>query len=74
MDACRWVYRPGINDSAWATATCDHICRPLTRLGLKLKDNESIGCADWYNGRNCPGCGKPIRMDYVLIGPCIQEV
>ena len=62
---CRWVYRPGTNNSCWAVATCDHIMRYLSRINPK--DNESIGCADWYNGKLCYGCGKPIQMDYTLI-------
>ena len=64
-ETCRWVYRPGKHNSCWAVGTCDHITRYLSKLSPK--DNEKIGCADWYNGRMCPGCGKTIKIDYVLI-------
>ena len=65
MESCRWIYRPGTNNSCLAVATCDHVMRYLSRINPM--DNESIGCADWYNGKLCPGCSRIIQMDYTLI-------
>ena len=74
MSTCEWIYRPGRNCSMWATAKCDNVCRPLTRLGLSVPNNEKEGCADWYNGRMCPKCGNAIHMNYDLIKTGVKVV
>ena len=61
---CRWIYRPGTNNSHWANTTCKGGFNPLTRI----KNCEPyVGVADFYNGKICMVCGKPIQMDYALI-------
>ena len=62
---CRWIYRPGTNNSHWANTTC----KPGFNYLSRLKDGSpsSVGCANWYNGKECPICGKPIKMDYSII-------
>ena len=61
---CRWVYRPGTAGSHWAFTTC----KKGFNLLSKIKGEESeVGCADVYNGRLCPICGRAIRIDYCII-------
>lgn len=61
---CRWIYRPGNNNSHWAHTTC----KPGFNYLSKIIGTESkVGCADVYNGRRCPICGKNIRINYCII-------
>lgn len=61
---CRWIYRPGFNNSHWAYTTCKKGFNYLSRL----QHSESyIGVADYYNNKQCPICGKRIKMDYSII-------
>lgn len=61
---CRWIYRPGTDNSHWAMTTCKKGFNYLS----KLNDLESyVGVANYYNGRSCPICGKSIKMDYSII-------
>lgn len=64
VGTCRWVYRPGTNDSHWARRNCDKDYVPLTKI---VKKEPCIGIADYYNGRLCPRCGRIIQVDYVLL-------
>lgn len=61
---CKWIYRPGTDNSHWADTTCKKGFNALTRI----KNCEPyVGVADFYNGKKCTICGKPIQMDYTLI-------
>ena len=61
---CRWVYRPGTNNSHWANTTCVGGFNYLSRI----KNCESyIGVADFYNNTQCPICKKPVKIDYSYI-------
>ena len=64
---CEWVYRPGTGDTHWAYTTCRPGYNPLTRI----KPCEPfVGCADLYNGKSCPICNRPIKMNYGIIELC----
>ena len=64
-ETCKWIYRPGIREiDHFAVATCDHDTKYLSKItGAK----QEVGCADFYNGKMCPVCKKPIKMDYVFM-------
>jgi len=64
MDNCIWIYRPGNNNSHWAMTTCVKGFNYLSKIS---SCDQVVGCADLYNNRQCPICGKPIKMDYRLI-------
>lgn len=62
---CRWVFRPGIgNLTHFARADCDHDYKALTKCS---NVEPKPGCADCYNGRLCPVCKRPIKIDYWLV-------
>lgn len=61
---CRWIYRPGTNNSHWAYTACKKGFNPLTRIPAS---EPFIGCADFYNNKLCPICDRPICIDYVVI-------
>lgn len=58
---CKWVVRPGNNNSLWAHTPCKHGFNPLTKVH-RLSDVE-----DAYNGRLCPICGRTIKIDMSLM-------
>lgn len=61
---CNWIYRPGTNSSHWAKSSCRKGFNYLSRI----KNCESyIGVADYYNNKQCPVCGKPIKIDYCIL-------
>lgn len=61
---CKWIYSSGTNNSHWAHTTCRSGFNYLS----KIKECEPyVGVADYYNDKQCPICGKPIKMDYGLI-------
>ena len=62
---CRWIYRPGTNGSHHARISCNGQFNYLSKL-ISVKESY-VGVADEYNGRLCPACGRPIRMDYCII-------
>ena len=62
-DYCTWVFRPGYDGIHFAKARCDG---DFKELSIRIRDPKP-GCADWYNGRRCPVCKRPIRMDYWII-------
>lgn len=66
MDICRWVYTPGTNNSHWAHPSCAKSgeFNYLSRVTSKV---QVPGCADCYNNKVCPECGKIIVIDYRLI-------
>lgn len=66
-EKCRWIYRPGTNNSHWAFTTCKSGFNYLSKLS---NSEPYVGVADYYNGKQCPICGKPIEMDYSLIDGC----
>ena len=61
---CRWIYRPGLNNSHWAYTTCKRGFNYLSKLH---NSDPYIGVADYYNNSQCPICGKRIKMDYSII-------
>lgn len=62
---CKYQYRPGVNQSHWAYASCDISDAPLY-LSRISSHSQEVGCADWYNGRQCCRCETTITMDYSL--------
>jgi hypothetical protein len=69
-EKCRWVYRPGTNNSHWANTKCKGGFNYLSRL----KNSEPYaGVADYYNNKLCPICGKPIEMDYSLVNDFVNK-
>lgn len=63
-ESCKWIYRDGTHDSHWAVTTCKRGYNPLTKI---KKCSPYIGVADFYNGKECPICRKPIEMDYAIL-------
>ena len=63
---CEWEYRPGIGNTHWALTTCSRGFNYLSRLNLS---EPAVGCADFYNGRICPICGKTIKVTYSYLIP-----
>lgn len=63
-EKCKWIYRPGLNNSHWAYTTCEGGFNYLSKL---LNSEPYIGVADYYNGKQCPICGKCIEINYDLI-------
>lgn len=61
---CKWLYRPGVNGSHFASASCDGSIKYLSKIP---QDAARPGIADFYNGRCCPSCDHPIQMDYSLL-------
>ena len=61
---CRWIYRPGTNNSHWANTTCKPGFNYLSKI---IGAKSVVGCADIYNNCLCPICGKLIKIDYSLI-------
>ena len=59
-DYCTWVFRPGYDGIHFAKARCDG---DFKELSIRIRDPKP-GCADWYNGRRCPVCRRPIKIDY----------
>lgn len=64
MDNCKWIYRPGTDNSHFAMATCDSSMKYLSKIPNSPPEK---GCCDFYNGATCPSCSKPISMDYRMI-------
>lgn len=62
---CRWIYRPGTNGSHWAMASCDHSFKYLSKI--RNDTPQLLGCADFYNGKLCPSCGKIVEVEYTLV-------
>lgn len=69
MDTCKWIYRPGVNNSHFAMTPCKKGFNYLS----KIPNSEPyIGVADFYNGKQCPICNKPIEIKYdVIKNTCI---
>ena len=67
---CRWIYRPGIENSHWAM-TCKKTFNYLSKID---HCEPYIGCADVYNDRLCPICNRPIKMDYCIIENIVSEI
>ena len=65
---CKWVIRPGTNNSFWAHTPCKHGYNPLTKV-KRVSDIE-----DTYNGRSCPICGRPIHIDLSLMSKEVYEI
>lgn len=64
---CRWIYRPGTYGSHWAHPECT-IGGYLVYLSkVPVETNQTVGCADMYNNKQCPNCRRSISMDYGLI-------
>ena len=63
-ETCRWIYRPGTNNTHWAMTTCKKGYNYLSKLN---GSEPYVGVADSYNGRMCPICKKSIKMDYSII-------
>lgn len=68
---CRWIYRPGINNSHWAMTTCKKGFNYLSKIN---HCEPYIGCADAYNNRLCPICNKSIKIDYCIIDNKALEI
>jgi hypothetical protein len=66
MNNCVWFYRPGILNSHWAHPSCAK-SGEFNYLSRITSKEQAPGCADYYNNKACPECGKPIVMDYRLI-------
>ena len=66
MDTCRWIYIPGTNNSHWAHPSCAK-SGAINYLSRVVSKEQVPGCADYYNNKTCPECGKIIIMDYGLI-------
>lgn len=59
---CKWFYRPAVHEGDhFAIASCDHGSKYLSKI---IGEPQEIGVADFYNGKQCPSCGRAIRMDY----------
>lgn len=64
-ESCKWIYRPGTDDSHWAIAACDKSHKYLSKIPHGA---SRPGIANFYNGRLCPSCDHPIQMDYSFLG------
>lgn len=65
---CKWVVRPGTNDSLWARTPCKSGFNPLTRV-TRVSDIK-----DAYEGRLCPICGRRIHIDLSLMSKEVYEI
>lgn len=65
MDNCIWIYRPGTNGLHLAISSCDHKIKYLSKITENVPQSEN--CADEYNNRLCPTCGKVIQLDYSIL-------
>lgn len=62
---CRWIYRPGTNNSHFAVIGCKKQINYLSKIWNEKEQCE--GVADVYNNRLCPVCERPIKMDYCIV-------
>lgn len=58
---CKWVARPGWNNSFWAYTTCKKGFNYLSKIS-RAKDIKVV-----YDGRICPICGKIIECNIELV-------
>ena len=63
---CKWVVRPGTNNSFFAFTPCKKGFNYLS----KVKTVDAI--KDVYEGRQCPICGKSIEIVMDLLEPMIE--
>lgn len=62
MERCVWEYRPSITKAHhFAISSCDNGQRFLSKI---TGQKQCVGCADVYEWKLCPICGKPIQMNY----------
>lgn len=66
MNTCRWIYRPGKNNSHWTHPSCAK-SDAFNYLSRVVSKEQVSGCADYYNNKVCPECGKVVVMDYRLM-------
>lgn len=69
-EKCKWVYRPGTNNSHYANTKCKGGFNYLSKL---TNIEPYIGVADYYNNKQCPICGKIIEMDYSLVNDFLNK-
>lgn len=58
---CKWIVRPGTNNTFWAYTPCKKGFNYLSRVSKK----EDI--KPFYDNRSCPICGKKIKCDLYLV-------
>lgn len=61
MKTCKWVVRPGSNNTYWAYTPCKSGFNYLSKIN-KVDEIEET-----YNGRRCPICGKSIVCNMKLV-------
>ena len=58
---CKWIIREGTNNTFWAYTPCKRGFNYLSRID-KVEQIKPF-----YDGRQCPICGKPIECNIELI-------
>ena len=62
MSKCKWIVREGKGFKYWAYTTCKRGFNPLTKV------YTIQGVKDYYGGKLCPICNKPIELNLNLLG------
>ena len=58
---CKWIVRPGTSNTFWAHTPCKSGFNYLSRI------NKAEDIKPFYDGRQCPICGKPIECNIELV-------
>lgn len=61
VDVCKWVIRPGTENTLWAYLPCRKTYNYLSKTSKKEQVKQT------YDGKLCPVCNKPVECDVKLL-------